>query len=80
MKHKLAAGLTSFLDSWFFRDMSQTTTVAGLTGITNATAGLKWYYRRKGDTASTPVTLLAGTLGTYTSFNPAAPGAPSNAG
>lgn len=80
MKHKITAGTLSFLDRIFVQDLSQTTTVAGLTGLTNASAGLAWSYCRKGDTAATPVTLVAGTLGTYTSFNPSTPGAPSNTG
>lgn len=54
--------------SIFIQDSSVTTGV-GLTGLTNASAGLKWYFHREneGNVNATAVTIVAGTRGTYTS-------------
>ena len=54
---------------------STVTSGTGLSSLTSSTAGLTAYYIRPGDTADTPITLTAGTVGSYTSFAPATPGA-----
>lgn len=48
--------------------MENSTTGAGVTGMTNATSGLTCYYYRDGATSATAVTLVAaGTKGTWAS-------------
>lgn len=61
-------GTTSNRISIFVQN-SSVTTGAGLTGLTNASAGLIWYYWREdaGDVGATSVSLVAGTRGTYSS-------------
>lgn len=77
MKDKITAGTNSYLDRIFIRDVAQTTTVAGLANQSSV-SGIVWYYSRKGDVLATPVTMVSGVIGSYTSFNPTAPtGAPT---
>jgi hypothetical protein len=66
MKLKLKRGTTSKKLRVYIQD-SSSTTGAGLTGLTSGSSGLTWYYSREGDTSTTAVTLVAGTLGTYSS-------------
>ena len=76
MKDKIVGGLTSFIDRIMVRDLSQSSTVAGLANLTSG-SGQSWYYCRQGDTAATQVGLTAATLGNYTSLSLSAPtGAP----
>lgn len=64
----ITAGATSRRIGVWLAD-SSSTTGAGLTGLTNASAGLTAYYWREsdGNVAGTAITLAAGTLGTYSS-------------
>ena len=68
MRHsfRINKGTTSKRLSVFVQDSSVTTGV-GLTGLTSASAGLKWYYHREdaGNVNATAVTIVAGTRGTY---------------
>lgn len=67
-------GTTSQIVEIFIQDMSQTTTVAGLTGLSSASSGLTWYYKRNKASSSTAVTIDASsgvTLGTYEPSNAA---------
>lgn len=65
-KISILAGTTSKLVDVFIQD-STSTTGAGLTGLTNASSGLVWYYYREGAGASVQVTSIASmTLGTFT--------------
>ena len=65
-KLSILAGTTSKLIDVFIQDTS-VTTGAGLTGLTNASSGLTWYYYREGAATSTQVTSIASmTLGTWT--------------
>jgi hypothetical protein len=50
-----------------FIQNSSVSTGAGLTGLTNASAGLIWYYYRDDATAATVVSVVNETLGTWTS-------------
>lgn len=66
-KISILAGTTSKLIDVFIQDNS-VTTGAGLTGLTNGSSGLTWYYYREGAAASVQVTSIASmTLGTWTS-------------
>jgi hypothetical protein len=67
LKRKLFAGSTSVIERIFIRDTSNTTKVAGLTGITSSSGGLTFYYARAGTGSSVAITLAAGTLGTWSS-------------
>lgn len=67
MKRKMAAGSTSQMTTIFIRDTSTTDSRAGLTGLTYASSGLTWYYRRTGAASATSVTLADATLGSYMS-------------
>ena len=67
MKLHIQKGTTSQTLLIFIQD-STSTSVSGLTGLTNASSGLSWYYYREGaGTGATQVTLAAQTLGTFTS-------------
>jgi hypothetical protein len=66
MKQILKAGVTSKTLVIFIQDSSKTTGV-GLTGLTNASAGLSWYYYREAAGADVAVVLANETLGTWTS-------------
>jgi len=74
MKRKLTAGQTSVSLPIFVQDTSSTTG-GGLSGLTSATSGLVAEYRRRGDSAWTAITLVAKTLGTFTSGGIVADGA-----
>lgn len=65
-KLSLVAGTTG-KELHIFLQNSASNTGAGLTGLTNASAGLTCYFIRPGDSAPTVVTLVNGTVGTYTS-------------
>lgn len=65
-KLKIARSTTSKLVKIFLQDSSSSTGL-GLTGLTNATAGLTCYYIREGDGAAVAIALVAGTLGTWSS-------------
>lgn len=64
-KDTIKAGTTSFIDHVFVAN-NNATNQAGLTGLTSASSGLKWYYIRRGGTA-TSVTPASATVGTFTS-------------
>ncbi len=65
MKLLVKAGTTSKLVDVFIQD-SSSTTGAGLTGLTNASSGLTWYYYREGAGAAVQVTTIdTMTLGTW---------------
>lgn len=66
MKVQLKKGSTSNILQIFIAD-SSSTTGAGLTGLTNASAGLTAYYHRDTDTTATAITLVTMTVGTFTS-------------
>lgn len=66
MKQIIKAGSTSKTLLIFVQDSSKTTGV-GLTGLTNASAGLKWYYYREAAGVDVAVTIVGETLGTWTS-------------
>jgi hypothetical protein len=59
-------GDTSNILQIFIQD-SSSTTGAGLTGLTNASAGLTAYYHRDVDTTATAISLVSMTVGTFTS-------------
>ncbi len=64
-KLQLLAGTTSKLIDVFIQDTS-VTTGAGLTGLTNASGSLTWYYYREGAASAVQVTSIASmTLGTW---------------
>lgn len=65
MKRKVKAGILSLIDSVFVRDTSQTSKVAGLTGLAFNSAGMTLYYKRAGDATWTAVSMSAGTIGTW---------------
>jgi hypothetical protein len=46
---------------------SSVTTGAGITGLTAGSSGLTCYYMRDGDTTSTAISLVTGTVGTWSS-------------
>lgn len=66
MKLAIPSGATSRKIKIFVRDSSKTDG-SGLTGLTNATSGLKWYYIKDGDSSPTSVSITSATLGTFTS-------------
>src|SRR5260370_26802959 len=66
MKLEKLAGATSEIWQLFVKD-SSSTTGAGLTGLTNASAGLTAYYHRDVDTTATAISLVTMTIGTFTS-------------
>lgn len=66
MKLLRKAGSTSQILQVFIMD-SSSATGAGLTGLTNASAGLTAYYHRDTDTTATAVSLVTMTVGTFTS-------------
>lgn len=66
MKLQKVAGATSEIWQIFIRD-SSSTTGGGLTGLTNASAGLTAYYHRDTDTTATAISLVSMTVGTFTS-------------
>lgn len=74
MKRKLGVGITSVSLPIFVQDVTSSTG-AGLSGLTSGTSGLVMEYRRQGQSAWTSVTLVSGTLGTYTSGGIVADGA-----
>lgn len=76
-KEYLPAGTTSFSAPIFVQDTSKTDG-SGLAIATN-TAGLVAEYRRAGQSAWTPITPVAGTLGTYSAGKLVADGALSGA-
>jgi hypothetical protein len=67
MKRKIGAGTTSLIERIFLRDISVTTKVAGLTGLSFNNPGLTCYYSRAGAVGSTAVTLVTATVGTWVS-------------
>lgn len=66
MKQIIKVGTVSKRMVIFIRKTNVTTGV-GLTGLTSASAGLTWYYYRESDNASTAVSIVGQTLGTWTS-------------
>lgn len=68
MKLIIKKGTTSKRIAIFVQD-SSSTIGAALTGLSNASGGLTWYYWREdqGNVGATQVTLASSTLGTYTS-------------
>lgn len=66
MKRKIKAGTTSFSLPIIVYD-NTSTTGGGLSGITHASSGLVFEYRRQGSSSWTSVTPVSKTLGTYTS-------------
>lgn len=66
MLHKIKRGTTAKTLTVFVYDASQAAPT-GLAGLTHATAGLTCRYKRSGDSTSTAVPLVGGTLGTWTS-------------
>lgn len=66
MKLKLKAATTSKKLRIYIQD-SSSTSGAALTGLTNASSGLTWYYFRDGDTSATSVSIVSASLGTFTS-------------
>jgi len=65
-KLAILKGTTSKLLKIFVQDSSATTGV-GLSGLTNASAGLIAYYIREGDSSATLISLVSATVGTFTS-------------
>jgi hypothetical protein len=65
-KRKIKAGTTSLSLGVIVYD-NTSTTGAGLSGITHASSGLVFEYRRDGQSSWTSVTPVSKTLGTYTS-------------
>ena len=59
-------GTTSKLLRLFIQD-STSTSGAGLTGLTNASAGLTAYYIREGAASATSISIVSATVGTFTS-------------
>lgn len=74
MKRKIYAGTTSFSLTVIVYD-NTSTNGGGLSGITHASSGLVFEYRRAGQSAWTSVTPVSKTLGTYTSGGIVANGA-----
>lgn len=66
MKRKIYAGTTSYSMTVIVYD-NTSTNGAGLSGITHASSGLVFEYRRAGQSTWTSVTPVSKTLGTYTS-------------
>lgn len=68
MKLQFKAGTTSKRIEVFIQD-SSSTTGAGLTGLTNASSGLTWYFGREddGNAGGTAVSIVSATRGTFTS-------------
>lgn len=66
MKRKIRAGTTSLSLPVIVYD-NTSTTGAGLSGITHASSGLVFEYRRQGQSTWTSITPVSKTLGTYTS-------------
>lgn len=68
MKLLLKAGITSQRVVVFIQDTSSTTG-GGLTGLTNASSGLSWYYWREdtGNAGGTSISVVSATRGTFTS-------------
>lgn len=66
MKRKIFAGTTSFSIGLFIQ-ANNSTTGAGLAGLTHATAGLVAEYRRQGQSSWTTIPLVTKTLGTWVS-------------
>lgn len=64
MKQIIKAGATS---KRLVVYVQSSATGLGLTGLTNASSGLTWYYYREDGSADVSVTLAAETLGTWTS-------------
>lgn len=65
-KFEIKAGTTSKMLNLFIQD-NTVTTGAGLTGLTNNSAGLKARYIREGDAASVAIAITSAAIGTYTS-------------
>lgn len=74
MKRKIYAGTTSFSLTIIVYD-NTSTNGGGLSGITHASSGLVFEYRRAGQSTWTSVTPVSKTLGTYTSGGIVANGA-----
>ena len=74
MKRKIYAGTTSYSMTVIVYD-NTSTNGAGLSGITHASSGLVFEYRRQGQSSWTSVTPVSKTLGTYTSGGIVANGA-----
>lgn len=72
MKDQLTWGTTSWFDTLYLQDVTQAQTQIGL-ALQNASSGISMYMYRKGDTATTPILLTDGTLGSYTSIDPLPP-------
>lgn len=66
MKRKLTAGIASVTLPIFVGD-SSSTTGGGLGSLVYNTSGLVGEYRRQGESSWTSISLVAGTLGTFTS-------------
>jgi hypothetical protein len=66
MKRKIYAGTTSVELPIFVRD-STSSSGGGLAGLVYNTSGLVAEYRRQGQSSWQPITLVAGTLGTFAS-------------
>src|SRR5438445_8747534 len=66
MKLLRKVGSTSQIFQVFIQDSSKTDG-SGLTGLTNASAGLTAYYHRDTDTTATAIALVTMTVGTFTS-------------
>jgi hypothetical protein len=66
MKLERSPGVTSEIWQIFIQD-STSTTGAGLTGLTNGSAGLTGYYHRDTDTTATAISIVSMTVGTFTS-------------
>lgn len=66
MKQIIKSGSTSKRVVTFIQSATSTTG-GGVTGLTNASAGLTWYYYREDSTTSTAVSIVGETLGTWTS-------------
>ena len=66
MKLLRKVGATSQILQVFIQD-SSSTTGAGLTGLTDASASLTAYYHRDTDTTATAISLVTMTIGTFTS-------------
>jgi hypothetical protein len=66
MSKRKTGGSTSVSLPIFVRDTTSTTG-AGLAGVTHASSGLVFEYRRAGQSSWTSVTPVSKTLGTYTS-------------
>lgn len=75
MKRKFFAGTTSVALPIFALDATAAGPNNGLAGLVYNTASLVAEYRRQGQSSWTAITLVAGTLGTYTSGGIVADGA-----